>query len=164
MHEIYNGGYLNVHTDFNIHPKNNWHRKLNIIFYLNPNWSDEWEGHLELWNEAVDTMITRIAPIENRLAIFETSEISFHGHPTPLNTPDNITRRSLATYYYTNWPAGLEPRLKTNYRLVPWQVKEVQGSIKKLRSQGLSDEKIIETLKLQYQEADLKRQLRDSYK
>ena len=33
--------------------------------------------------------------------IFETNEISFHGHPKQLNTPKDINRKSIATYYYT---------------------------------------------------------------
>lgn len=33
--------------------------------------------------------------------IFNTDSDSFHGHPDPLMTPDNVTRKSLALYYYT---------------------------------------------------------------
>ena len=38
----------------------------------------------------------------NKLVIFNTTDFSFHGHPEPLKCPDNVTRKSLALYYYTN--------------------------------------------------------------
>lgn len=46
-------------------------------------------------------MLDKIAPVFNRCAMFETNEISFHGHPKPLNTPEEINRKSIAVYYYT---------------------------------------------------------------
>ena len=42
-----------------------------------------------------------IAPVFNRALLFETNEISYHGHPIPLKCPPAITRKSLAIYYYT---------------------------------------------------------------
>jgi hypothetical protein len=33
--------------------------------------------------------------------VFSTDASSYHGHPDPLTTPDGITRKSLALYYYT---------------------------------------------------------------
>jgi hypothetical protein len=46
-------------------------------------------------------VVHSIAPIYNRCVIFNTDADSFHGHPDPLLTPDNMTRKSLALYYYT---------------------------------------------------------------
>lgn len=152
LHEIYRGGFLNVHTDFNFHPTHGWHRKLNILFYLNPDWKDEWEGHLELRTEDLNTVIARIAPLANRMAIFETSEISYHGHPIPLNVPEGMTRKSMAAYYYTDWPEGLKRREKTNYRLVPWQVEAVERRIGELEAQGVADQEIVAALAPEYQE------------
>jgi hypothetical protein len=37
----------------------------------------------------------------NRIVIFTTSNVSFHGHPDPLQTPHDVTRKSIALYYYT---------------------------------------------------------------
>jgi Rps23 Pro-64 3,4-dihydroxylase Tpa1-like proline 4-hydroxylase len=103
LHQSINGAFLNVHVDYNIHPKTKYHRRLNAIIYLNKDWKDEYQGHNELWDftDGKKIMLDRVAPIFNRCVIFETNEISFHGHPTPLNTPQGITRKSLATYYYT---------------------------------------------------------------
>ena len=70
---------------------------------MNKAWKEEYEGHLELWdiNQSNRNLLEKISPKFNRCVIFETNEISYHGHPTPLNTPVGITRKSIATYYYT---------------------------------------------------------------
>ena len=160
LHEIHAGGYLNVHTDFNFHPISGLHRRLNILYYLNPVWEDAWNGKLELWPADLSGPFAEIAPVMNRMAIFETSEISFHGHPKRLTPPPGVTRRSLATYYYSDWPSGLERRAKTNYRLVPWQVKALKHDISGLRAQGLSDEQVIDALSDRYQPNDVVKVLR----
>lgn len=108
LHQSTNGAYLNVHVDYNIHPTTKYHRRLNVLVYMNKDWKDEYEGHLELWDlsNGNKTQIAQVAPLFNRCVIFETNEISFHGHPIPLNTPNNVNRKSIATYYYTkNRPA-----------------------------------------------------------
>ena len=33
--------------------------------------------------------------------IFETNEVSFHGHPVPVRMHGTTTRKSLSIYYYT---------------------------------------------------------------
>jgi Rps23 Pro-64 3,4-dihydroxylase Tpa1-like proline 4-hydroxylase len=103
LHQSIKGAFLNVHVDYNMHPETKYHRQLNAIVFMNKDWKDEYEGHLELWDLTNGKMkqIEKIAPIFNRCVIFETNEVSFHGHPKKLNTPDGINRKSLATYYYT---------------------------------------------------------------
>lgn len=98
MHLIEPGGFLEVHTDFNIIPNYGLERQLNLLLYLNKNWKDEYNGHLELWDD--HSCVKKVAPIFNRCVIFKTDEKSWHGHPLPLNTPLGITRKSLALYYY----------------------------------------------------------------
>lgn len=43
----------------------------------------------------------RILPVFNRMVVFTASERSFHGRPEPLACPPDVTRKSLALYYYT---------------------------------------------------------------
>ena len=50
MHETKRGGHLGVHADFNIHDKLKLERKLNLLIYLNEDWSPEFGGELELWD------------------------------------------------------------------------------------------------------------------
>jgi hypothetical protein len=36
------------------------------------------------------------------MAIFSTTDKSYHGHPDPLQCPEGMSRKSLALYYYSN--------------------------------------------------------------
>lgn len=101
LHQSRTGAFLDVHVDYNIHPETKFHRRLNIIIYMNKDWRDEYEGHLQLWDMEKKKMIENIAPVFNRMVMFETNEISYHGHPNPLKSPPEITRKSIAAYYYT---------------------------------------------------------------
>ena len=118
MHLIKKNGFLNIHTDFSTHPVNhNWQRKLNLLLYLNKNWKQEYGGEIEFWNEDITERKAKIPPVFNRCVIFKTDDKSFHGHPEPLNCPENEYRKSLAVYYYQNNP---EASVKsTNYRSRP---------------------------------------------
>lgn len=101
LHQSITGAFLDVHVDYNIHPKTKLHRMLNVLVYMNQEWKDEYEGHLELWDMDKNERLERISPNFNRLAMFETNQISYHGHPHPLKSPKGISRKSIATYYYT---------------------------------------------------------------
>jgi len=101
LHEIKRGGYLKLHADFNKNSKN-LDRRLNILIYLNKDWKDEYGGHFELWNRDLTQCVTKIAPHFNTLAMFSTTDYSYHGHPDPLNCPEHMSRKSLALYYYSD--------------------------------------------------------------
>lgn len=103
LHQSINGAFLNVHVDYNFHPKTKFHRRLNVLVYMNKDWKKEYKGDLELWDlrDGKKELLGKFAPEFNRCVIFETNEISFHGHPDPLKSPKGINRKSLATYYYT---------------------------------------------------------------
>lgn len=102
-HEIKNGGYLKVHADFNFHPTLKLHRRLNILIYLNKDWEDSWGGGLELYeNESSKLPALKIVPNFNKVVVFTTTSSTYHGHPTPLNCPDNRSRRSIALYYFSD--------------------------------------------------------------
>lgn len=116
LHQIQRGGFLDVHVDFNLHPKTKLHRRLNLLVYLNKEWADSYQGHLELWDMAAHERLVRVAPIFNRAVMFETNEISFHGHPAPLACPEEITRKSLAVYYYTAARDTVAPEHNTIYK------------------------------------------------
>ncbi|MCX7122154.1 MAG: 2OG-Fe(II) oxygenase [Gammaproteobacteria bacterium] len=106
-HQILDGGFLNVHIDFNRY--NGLERRLNLIVYLNQGWEEEYGGYLELWDMETKTRVENIAPTFNRCVIFETNETSYHGHPVPLKTKGKTTRKSLSTYYYTKNRTDIEP-------------------------------------------------------
>jgi hypothetical protein len=105
-HENVDGASLYPHVDFNYHPKG-WHRRLNLIVYLSPEWEEEWGGSFELhsnpwnpWTDEVKTVPTKF----NHGVVFETSEHSWHGFPS-IRLPEDrrhLTRKSFAIYLYTH--------------------------------------------------------------
>lgn len=108
IHIIPKGGKLGVHVDFTRAVfDNSKYRRVNALLYLNKDWLEEYNGHLELWDKKPSeggTPIKRILPIFNRLVVFGTKKNSWHGHPVPLSCPDDRFRISLATYYYSTEP------------------------------------------------------------
>lgn len=104
-HESRNGQDLDAHVDFNRHPIENWHRRLNLIVYLNPEWQDSWGGSLAIHTDPRedDNRTELITPLFNRCVIFETTETSWHGF-SRISLPEpkkDLSRRSIALYFYT---------------------------------------------------------------
>ena len=102
LHQIKPGGHLEVHADFNLHQKLNLDRRINMLVYMNKDWHESYGGHFELWNHDMTAAEKKILPLFNRCAIFSTTDFSYHGHPTPLSCPPDRSRKSMATYYYSN--------------------------------------------------------------
>jgi 2OG-Fe(II) oxygenase superfamily len=101
FHEISREGKLGLHADFRIHRKLRLNRRLNLLIYLNKNWKEEYRGHLEFWDKSAKHKVRSVAPLFNRCVVFNTAKDSYHGHPDPLNVPEDRTRKSMALYYYT---------------------------------------------------------------
>lgn len=101
-HQIQPGGMLKIHADFNKHPKTKLDRRLNVLIYMNQDWKEEYGGHFELWDKEMKGCKKKILPLFNRMALFSTTSLSYHGHPNQLTCPPDRTRKSLALYYYTN--------------------------------------------------------------
>lgn len=121
LHQISNGGKLDLHVDSNYHPITKLDRRVNVILYLNFTWIESWGGELEFWDQDVQNCHRSIIPSFNRMVVFSTNEYSIHGHPEPLQCPDKITRKSIALYYFTNGrPTGdsVEPH-STIYKKRP---------------------------------------------
>tara|TARA_B100001093_G_scaffold478856_1_gene507402 strand:+ start:381 stop:1229 length:849 start_codon:yes stop_codon:yes gene_type:complete len=101
LHEIKSGGLLKVHTDFSKHPNNGLDRRVNVLIYLNKDWKENYKGNLELWDEDMKSCKKSIRPTFNNMVIFSTNDFSNHGHPDPIICPDNISRKSIALYYFS---------------------------------------------------------------
>jgi len=101
-HETINGGVLKVHADFNKHPYINLDRRINLLIYLNPGWKKEWRGDLELYHENnLNSPYASITPEFNRCVIFSTTSFTYHGSPEALQCPNDISRKSIALYYFS---------------------------------------------------------------
>lgn len=73
-----NGQFLNPHLD-NSHDKDrNLWRVLNLLFYVTPNWEEEYGGNLELWPDGMNNKQITIHSKFNRLAVMETHNDSLH--------------------------------------------------------------------------------------
>jgi Rps23 Pro-64 3,4-dihydroxylase Tpa1-like proline 4-hydroxylase len=106
MHETFPGGFLKMHTDFNFHRTLKLDRRINVLLFLNEGWRPEWKGELLLAERNLKNPIP-VAPLINRMVIFNTNDHSFHGQPDPNCFPEGNSRKSIAMYYYSpGRPAG----------------------------------------------------------
>ncbi len=134
VHKIMKNGYLSIHTDFNTfkHTKlGKLDRRINILIYLNPDWKEEYGGHLKLIEHNNLNNQKKILPIINRCVIFNTTKHSWHGHEEPLKCPDNLMRSSIANYYYTkntNKNVDFEGEKEHNTRWWKNDFKDLNGN------------------------------------
>lgn len=114
-HSHHKGGKLNVHLDYNIHPKLNLKRHYNLIIYMTPDWNPKWNGGLELWSNDPKTnqpmeCVRTVENKFNRAVLFDTTQYSWHGLPDELSCPDGVYRSSIAVYYLTDPEEGADRR------------------------------------------------------
>ena len=109
FHQSGDGGYLDMHVDFNVHPAHDdWLRVLNVLVYLNPGWDDTWGGDL-LVKARPDDEPRAIAPRFNRAVIMRTDAKTYHGFRR-MTLPPGTTRRSIAAYAYQRVDAPVRKR------------------------------------------------------
>ena len=124
FHQSGNGGFLDTHVDFNIHPMHpDWQRTLNVLLYLNKDWDESYDGRLLIKARPEDEP-RAIEPLFNRGVIMVTDDHTFHGF-RKMTLPPGVTRKSIATYAYEKVPEG-----STKARTTGW-VPEAGGPLKK---------------------------------
>jgi len=106
LHSHARGGKLNVHLDYDIHPKLELQRYLNLIVYLTPNWKQEWGGELGFW-ENPEQFTESVWCKFNRAVLFQTKG-QWHGLPKPITCPEGVTRNSIAVYYLVEPDGSLD--------------------------------------------------------
>ena len=120
LHQACDGGFLDMHVDFNLHPKNQtWIHELTLLIYLNKDWQDDYGGEL-LMQHHDNSKVYEVAPVFNRCTIILSNETTFHGY-RKLNLPENITRKSILVNFYREVePSQIPPRRPT-----VWATKKV---------------------------------------
>jgi hypothetical protein len=130
LHEVANGGHLNIHVDFNHHALMDLERRINVLIYLNRDWKEEYGGCLELWERNMSKCCSRVVPLLNRCVIFNTSATSFHGNPEPVNHPMGTSRRAIALYYYTStWDKGRRED-STHFKVRPNSIDQFDFNVR----------------------------------
>ncbi|MEM6852534.1 MAG: 2OG-Fe(II) oxygenase [Pseudomonadota bacterium] len=94
------GSYLDMHTDFNVHPlRPTWRREANVLIYLNPNWRPAYGGELKLRRGSTGVE-RKVEPLFNRCVIMSTGDDTIHGYDR-IAFPQGEYRRSIAAYAYS---------------------------------------------------------------
>jgi Rps23 Pro-64 3,4-dihydroxylase Tpa1-like proline 4-hydroxylase len=93
---MFEGDFLNPHID-NSHDANRGkYRRLNLLFYVSPDWTLENGGNFELWDNKVSSPKSIISKF-NRLVVMETNKQSFHSvSPVLTSNP----RCCISNYYF----------------------------------------------------------------
>ena len=74
---MFQDDFLNPHIDNSHDGERKKYRRLNLLYYVSPNWTLENGGNFELWDESRTTPTT-IVSRQNRLVVMETCKTSWH--------------------------------------------------------------------------------------
>lgn len=89
--------FLNPHVDNSHNINREKYRRLNLLYYVTPNWIEEYGGNFELWDNNIKKPKVIISNF-NRLVIMETTRHSWHSVNKLLS---NKARCCLSNYYFT---------------------------------------------------------------
>lgn len=88
-------------------------RRVNVLVYLNRDWTEENGGTLELWDRGRNRCVERVVPKYNRTVIFNTTGGALHGHPDPVKG-EGRARRAMSAYFFTNGRVPFHERWGTH--------------------------------------------------
>lgn len=71
------GHFLQPHIDNSHDGERKYYRTVNLLYYVTPEWREEYGGNLELWDIHVKKPVT-IASLFNRFVIMQTNRTSWH--------------------------------------------------------------------------------------
>lgn len=90
------GDFLNPHIDNSHDASRTVYRRLNLLYYCNPDWRPGDGGELELWDRGVRNQVA-IEPRFNRLVLMLTDRTSWHS-VAPIRRGE---RRCVSSYFFT---------------------------------------------------------------
>ena len=94
---MFRGDFLNPHIDNSHDSQRERYRRLNLLYYLSPDWQLENGGNFELWDEEVKAPKVIVSKF-NRLVVMETNRSSWHSvSPVKVDSP----RCCLSNYFFS---------------------------------------------------------------
>ena len=94
---MFQGDFLNPHIDNSHDAKRNMYRRLNLLYYVAPDWMLENGGNFELWDSAVKQQKTIVSKF-NRLVVMETNKASWH---SVSSVKVDAVRCCVSNYYFS---------------------------------------------------------------
>jgi Rps23 Pro-64 3,4-dihydroxylase Tpa1-like proline 4-hydroxylase len=95
---MFKDDFLNPHIDNSHDAKRDRYRRLNLLYYVSPDWKLENGGNFELWNEDQSVPCTIVSK-QNRLLVMETNKLSWHSvSPVIVDRP----RCCVSNYYFSH--------------------------------------------------------------
>jgi len=94
---MFSGDFLNPHIDNSHDARRDRYRRLNLLYYVSPDWTLANGGNFELWNAERKVPKTIVAAF-NRLVVMETARTSWHSvSPVVADRP----RCCVSNYYFS---------------------------------------------------------------
>lgn len=96
------GNFLNPHLDNSHNNDRTLYRVLNLLYYVTPEWKEEYGGNLELWDEGVKRPQRTMFSKFNRLIVMITNRSSIH---SVSKVVVDESRCCVSNYYFSTHPA-----------------------------------------------------------
>jgi Rps23 Pro-64 3,4-dihydroxylase Tpa1-like proline 4-hydroxylase len=94
---MFEGDFLNPHIDNSHGADRRLYRRLNLLYYVSPGWSDQNGGAFELWDTRVEQAKT-VVPNFNRMVVMETNRTSWHSVNA---VQGRVVRCCVSNYYFS---------------------------------------------------------------
>ena len=94
---MFKDDFLNPHIDNSHDADRKRYRRLNLLYYVSPDWAVENGGNLELWDDGVRTPKTLHSAF-NRLVVMETNKTSWHSVSPVVS---DLPRCCVSNYYFS---------------------------------------------------------------
>ncbi len=138
------GHFLNPHIDNSHDGELRNYRVLNLLYYITPDWKQEYGGSLELWDDKV-TRPVEIPSLFNRLILMATNERSWH---SVNEIKAEATRNCISNYYFSpHSPNGHETSHVTYFKARPEQKlrrvltridSDIRTALRKVKKKGFA--------------------------
>ena len=107
VHTYGPGDKLDIHVDAGLHPTLGLKKQVTLGIYLSYEWKEEYGCNLEIWrgdncvsnDSKIVEKMDSIAPLFNRLILFECNDYAWHGNPEPANCPQESKRIFITLSY-----------------------------------------------------------------